>query len=451
MLLLVSFLVVLGSYIPILNAARPRCEKPVPGGETVTVLENATLNYIVFTYEGSDRDYHRVIFTPRETISPFFFDGKSVNEEYFKLNDILDFETKNQFIFTNIYATHVARSNIGSLCPPLTVNVLPVNEFTPVFDPSVLVVNVPEGLPEDTTVAILNCTDGDKEPTGSPEGCSQIIIQSGDNVHPRFKITNKQIVTTNNAINYDTGDVTFTLIVAGIDSSTLDSQKTGSMAIIINIDPVNVSMPSFQDLSYSISLPESTPVFKEVFDVNATDRNKRPLGDLAYKITDGNAADTFMICQTTGKMFLKRPLDFESDDSLVYYVTVTATDDRLTSTAVVNVTITDVNDNVPICTPTYQDVTIDEKTSIGKTVASINCTDEDAGSVLLYRITSGDCDRFQITPSGDIIVTNVFAAGNIVSTFHLKIQISDGFFESIVWVSVNTIKPICCETFKIPE
>ena len=75
-----------------------------------------------------------------------------------------------------------------------------------------------------------------------------------------------------------------------------------------------------------------------------------------------------MICQTTGKMFLKRPLDFESDVNLVYYVTITDTDDRITSTAVVNVTITDVNDNVPICTPIYQVVTIDEKTSIGKTV-----------------------------------------------------------------------------------
>ena len=89
---------------------------------------------------------------------------------------------------------------------------------------------------------------------GSPEGCSQIIIQSGDNVHPRFQITNDKIVTTKNTINYDTGDVTFTLIVVGSDSSTLDPQKTGSMAIIINIDPVNVPMTSFQDPSYSISV-----------------------------------------------------------------------------------------------------------------------------------------------------------------------------------------------------
>ena len=84
------------------KAALPRCERPVPGGETVTVLENATLNDSVFTYEGSDGDNHKVVFTPRETISPFFFDGKSINEEYFKLNDSLDFETKNQYIFTKI-------------------------------------------------------------------------------------------------------------------------------------------------------------------------------------------------------------------------------------------------------------------------------------------------------------------------------------------------------------
>ena len=85
-----------------MKAARPYCERPARGGETVTVLENATLNYIVFTYEGSDRDNHKIVFDPRETISPFFFDGKSINEEYFIVNGILDFETKNQYVFKNV-------------------------------------------------------------------------------------------------------------------------------------------------------------------------------------------------------------------------------------------------------------------------------------------------------------------------------------------------------------
>ena len=102
-------------------------------------------------------------------------------------------------------------------------------------------------------IAALNCTDEDKEPTGSPEGCSQIFIQSGDDVNPRFTIINETVITTNNAIDYDTGDVTFTLIIVGIDSSTLDPPKTGSMTITINIDPVNEFWPDFKEpLSLSV-------------------------------------------------------------------------------------------------------------------------------------------------------------------------------------------------------
>ena len=85
-----------------MKASRPHCDRPAPGGETVTVFENVSLYHIVFTYEGYDRDYHKVVFTPNETISPFFFDGKSLNEEYFKVNGILDFETKNQYVFKNV-------------------------------------------------------------------------------------------------------------------------------------------------------------------------------------------------------------------------------------------------------------------------------------------------------------------------------------------------------------
>ena len=103
-------------------------------------------------------------------------------------------------------------------------------------------------------IAALNCTDEDKEPIGNPEGCSQIFVQSGDDVSPKFTIINDTVITTNNAIDYDTGDVTFTLIIVGIDSSTLDPPKTGSMTITINIDPVNEFWPDFKDLPLSLSV-----------------------------------------------------------------------------------------------------------------------------------------------------------------------------------------------------
>lgn len=77
--------------------------------------------------------------------------------------------------------------------------------------------------------------------------------------------------------------------------------------------------------------------------------------------------DTFLISQTTGRIYLKRPVDFESTQK-TYYVTVEASDGEFSSTAVVNVTVSDVNDNIPICTPTEYNVTIDEDRSIGSTV-----------------------------------------------------------------------------------
>lgn len=45
-----------------------------------------------------------------------------------------------------------------------------------------------------------------------------------------------------------------------------------------------------------------------------------------------------------------------------------ATDGEFTSAVVVNVTITDVNDNPPICTPIEINVTVDENIPIGTPV-----------------------------------------------------------------------------------
>lgn len=74
-----------------------------------------------------------------------------------------------------------------------------------------------------------------------------------------------------------------------------------------------------------------------------------------------------MISQTTGRIYLKRPVDFESTQKS-YYVTVEASDGGLSSTAVVNVTVTDVNDNVPVCTQTENNVTVNEDMPVGSSV-----------------------------------------------------------------------------------
>lgn len=96
-------------------------------------------------------------------------------------------------------------------------------------------------------LAKLNCSDEDKEPDGSPFGCSSITIQTGNDIIPKFTIVNNAVVTTNNVIDFDTGDVIYTLVIVGVDSSTRDPRKTGTMTIKVNIEPVNEFTPVIHD------------------------------------------------------------------------------------------------------------------------------------------------------------------------------------------------------------
>lgn len=80
------------------KGARPRCTRPVTGGENVTVWENATLEEPVFTFESYDRDGDKILFTPVGSTGPFSFDEKGI----FKVNGPLDFETERHYIFQNI-------------------------------------------------------------------------------------------------------------------------------------------------------------------------------------------------------------------------------------------------------------------------------------------------------------------------------------------------------------
>jgi hypothetical protein len=66
---------------------------------------------------------------------------------------------------------------------------------------------------------------------------------SGDDVIPKFKFdaASNEIQTTANEIDYDSGDVGYTLILIGVDSS--DPPRTGTSTITIIVEAVNEFTP----------------------------------------------------------------------------------------------------------------------------------------------------------------------------------------------------------------
>lgn len=66
-------------------------------------------------------------------------------------------------------------------------------------------------------------------------------------------------------------------------------------------------------------------------------------------VAGGNPKGKFALglVQNEWKVYVKRPLDREEQD--IYYLNITATDGLFVTQAAVEVTVTDVNDNNPVC------------------------------------------------------------------------------------------------------
>lgn len=93
----------------------------------------------------------------------------------------------------------------------------------------------------DALVATLTCTDPD---VGS-SGCSNMRITSGDDgIQNKFKLVgNQKIRTTNTPLDYET-KMLYNLIIEATDAPSTGSVRTGTMTLVVAVDPVNEFTPS---------------------------------------------------------------------------------------------------------------------------------------------------------------------------------------------------------------
>ena len=137
----------------------------------------------------------------------------------------------------------------------------------------------------------------------------------------------------------------------------------------------------------------------------------------------------FRINSSSGDIFIQAPLDYETNTSWVF--SVVATDDgtmRLSDTATVTVTVTDVNDNAPKFTEDEFYVFVNETFPVGGVVTDVvKATDADSVSEgdLRYYIISGGEGKFTMNQvTGQVTL----AAPLEVRTYMVRVQVTDGEF-----------------------
>ncbi|XP_056136472.1 protocadherin beta-6-like isoform X1 [Lampris incognitus] len=179
--------------------------------------------------------------------------------------------------------------------------------------------------------------------------------------------------------------------------------RSGDMHIRVNVLDVNDNTPVFSKDVYSVMLKENAPVGTTVIQVNATDLDDGPNGEVVYSF--GNSVNNrlfklFDVNPSTGEVVVKDRIDYEHKDK--YEIEIQASDKGLpplTTEKSVIITVVDVNDNAPEIEVTSFSSAIPEDATPGTPVALISVNDLDSGlngKVVCYITDDGP---FALSPS----------------------------------------------------
>ncbi|XP_077866259.1 LOW QUALITY PROTEIN: protocadherin Fat 4-like [Saccoglossus kowalevskii] len=256
------------------------------------------------------------------------------------------------------------------------VTVLDVNDEAPICDPLLYTASIVEEDPTILTIATVICNDSDKAPTDNSD--FEFEIGAG-NDGTAFSITPDTGEVKNvGALDLETQEF-YQLIIHAVDKGT--PSLTGTATVNVQVTGVNDNEPYFSPVTQGTIVNEANPLQVSFYQVVAYDDDQHQDGAVMFNITEGNDNNIFGINSATGELHLVNPLDRETLDThtLTIEAIDLATDPalRLTGTGTVIVTVTDSNDEAPLCDPIEAYVSFTENAVPNDIITTLNCTDAD--------------------------------------------------------------------------
>uniref|UniRef100_A0A8C2EQL6 Cadherin domain-containing protein n=1 Tax=Cyprinus carpio TaxID=7962 RepID=A0A8C2EQL6_CYPCA len=324
----------------------------------------------------------------------------------------------------------------------LIIDVIDVNDNSPVIVVKSTTSIVPEDASPGTMVALLHVYDLDTGTSGwvTCKISDDVPFKLVSEVKNYFMLVIDGVLDREKCPHYN---ITMTAVDAG--TPPLFSSKT----VAITITDVNDNPPIFKHSDYSIKFVENQPQGTLVIKVRAEDADEGQNARILYSLPE-DAASHLSINAETGEIFTLRPFDYES--STHFHVQVMARDEgrpSFTSTCTVQIFIADQNDNAPVVLYPVQldgylahDI-VPRAAPADYLVTKVVVIDADAGynAWLSYRIVKAtQPNLFSIgLHCGEIRTLRPFAEGEEIKQT-LIISVSDNGLESLsATATVNII------------
>uniref|UniRef100_A0A4W5MNF6 Protocadherin-related 15b n=1 Tax=Hucho hucho TaxID=62062 RepID=A0A4W5MNF6_9TELE len=370
---------------------------------------------------------------------------------YLTLLKPVDREEQDSYTFKMTASDGVQES------PTVTVHitVIDANDNTPTFPNSSYSVNVYTDVQPGEAVLQLTALDADE----GPNGLVTYKILAGNQGH--FAINNRSgVITVMPGISLAVGR-SYALTVKAMDNGPESQRRSSITTVYIEVlPPNNQSPPRFPRFLYSLEVSEAMRTGATLLHLQAKDRERDPI---TYSIQSGDSHHLFELSQTSGLLVLGKPLDRETEDRYILVVTASDGHPEGTSTATVNIVVTDVNDNDPVFDPLMpQNVTVTEEEA-NSFVGQVKATDPDAGvnGQVRYRLVN-HANLFRVNSNGTIS-TAVPLDREVRGQYDLIVEAEDGAVEdprrttltlSVTVLDVDDNSPVFSQpsyTVNLPE
>ncbi|XP_077869084.1 protocadherin Fat 4-like [Saccoglossus kowalevskii] len=339
---------------------------------------------------------------------------------------LIDYESYESFVLEVTAKDKNGGANANSDTSRVTISILPVNEYTPVFqslpyDDATVIENAPLG----KSVYQVGATDDDA--AGHVHGQVRFSITSGNSAG-HFVIDEMDgVISTVAELDRETRS-SYDLVVTATDSSAaLNDERSAEENVTITVTDVNDNTPVFVPAVYSVSISESLAVGETVLTLttNDLDQGVNKLRDVAK--LSGDADGDFTL--NGNDIVIANALAYHIKD--FYEISYEVTDQGsppLSSEGLVTITVRSENDFPPVFAQATDTVTWSEDTPIGTVLYTAVATDDDTGEhgTLYYFITDGDPDVvFLMDKNTGEISLNLYLDHETVNSYDLEITAYD--------------------------
>ncbi|XP_059918608.1 protocadherin alpha-8-like isoform X10 [Gadus macrocephalus] len=312
----------------------------------------------------------------------------------------------------------------------ITVNVEDVNDNVPLFDKPLYKAMVFENTPQGTRVLTVHANDLD-------EGLHSEIVYSfinhdNDNFVDVFAIDSATgVITVKGTLDHERNNAIEIRVQAKDKGST---PRASHCKVLVEVTDVNDNPPIISITSLVDRIREDASRDTMVGLITVKDNDSGKNGMVDVRLTD----NVPFVIKNTYKNHYSLVVDgaLDREKASEYNVSIIATDEGnppLTSTSVIAVVISDVNDNPPLFLESIVHIFVKENSNFGTVIYTMKADDDDINenAKVTFSLLDKDNKIHQIasilninSETGDIVSLKSFNYEEI-TTFQFKVQATD--------------------------